>query len=124
MEFSPMKILQHYKTQFVPAIPGQLKEGILYICIPYNTAAHLCACGCKSEIFTPISKQYGWIVSYDGDNASLSPSIGNGAYPCHSHYFLRNGDVEWLPPIGISSQLAQAAKKKHSIFDFFKKLLK
>ena len=66
-----MKILQHYKTQFVPAIPGQLKEGILYICIPYNTAAHLCACGCKSEIFTPISKQYGWIVSYDGDNFLL-----------------------------------------------------
>ena len=23
-----MKILQHYKIQFVPAIPGQLKEGI------------------------------------------------------------------------------------------------
>lgn len=117
-----MKKIQHYKTRFVPLIPNNLEEGILYICIPYNTAAHLCACGCKSEIFTPISKQYGWIISYDGDNASLSPSIGNGAYPCHSHYFLKNGDVEWLPPIGVTIQGSQPAKKKRSLFSFFKNI--
>lgn len=105
-----MRKLKRYKTVFVQHIPKPLKKGILYVCIPHNISAHLCACGCQSEIFTPISRESGWVLTYDGENASLSPSVGNGAYQCHSHYYLKNGNVQWLLPIIQSSQFQECAK--------------
>lgn len=107
-----MKARSHYKTEFVSYIPQEMKEGVVYVCLPYNIAAHLCACGCKSEIYTPISGKSGWVLTYDGVNVSLTPSIGNGAYPCRSHYFLQDGKVRWLPPIMTDTQLGKKAKTK------------
>ena len=107
-----MKARNHYKTEFVSYIPQEMKEGVVYVCLPYNIAAHLCACGCKSEIYTPISRKSGWVLTYDGVNVSLTPSIGNGAYPCRSHYFLQDGKVRWLPPIMTDTQLGRKAKTK------------
>lgn len=89
-----------YKTEFVEYIPKELESGILYISVEYNVAIHLCACGCGIEIVTPLDRKNGWIMTYDGENASLSPSIGNGRYECRSHYFLKDGLVEWLPNFG------------------------
>lgn len=86
-----------YKTNFVQYIPKELELGILFISVEYNVAAHSCACGCGEEVITPLDRKSGWIMTYDGENASLSPSIGNGRYKCCSHYFLKNGVVEWLP---------------------------
>ena len=106
--------MKQYKTLFVPLIPESLEEGVLYVCISYNVSVHLCACGCKSEIITPISRKHGWILSYDGDNASLAPSIGNGAYPCRSHYFLKNGYVQWLPPINNDISTVPVRRKERS----------
>ena len=91
-----MKRVIKYTTEFVDYIPNQLEEGILYVCIKYNIVAHSCMCGCGEEIFTPISNVQGWNLLYDGKNASLSPSVGNEAYPCKSHYFLKNGVVKWI----------------------------
>jgi len=98
-----MRKMKQYNTVFVEQIPEKLDNNKLYVCIKYNIAAHRCACGCGTEIFTPISKKLGWILSYDGENASLKPSIGNGNYPCHSHYFLKDGTVQWLTPIKSDS---------------------
>ena len=106
-----MKRLQNYKTQFVQSIPQDLKKGILYVCVTYDICVHLCPCGCMSKIFTPISKEYGWVISYDGVNVSLAPSIGNGAYPCGSHYFLKEGKVQWLPPITTCEKNIKRNKK-------------
>ncbi|WP_394854853.1 DUF6527 family protein [Citrobacter freundii] len=47
-----MKTLSITFTEF---IPEQLEEGILYVSMPYSTIAHLCACGCKNEVITPLS---------------------------------------------------------------------
>ena len=91
-----MRQKSKYRTVFVDNVPNRLEKDTLYVCIKYNIAAHLCMCGCGEEIFTPISKIYGWTLSYDGTNVSLSPSIGNGAYACKSHYFLKNGRVKWV----------------------------
>lgn len=88
-----------YRTEFVGYIPNELETGVLYISAKNNTVMHLCACGCGAEIVTPLDRNRGWVLTYDGEHASLSPSIGNGRYKCRSHYCLKNGRVEWLPNV-------------------------
>lgn len=104
--------VHNYKSEFVNVIPQHLKEGTLYVCLPYKIAMHKCACGCGAEVSTPISKKHGWVMSYDGEHVSMSPSIGNGAYACHSHYFLKNGRVEWLREIYNDYKVEQRPTKK------------
>lgn len=88
-----MKI-KEYDIEFVKQIPDKLKEGILYICLDCNVIIHLCACGCKMEVVTPIEKKQ-WQMCYNGEEITLTPSIGNFSFPCKSHYFIRNNKVEW-----------------------------
>lgn len=83
--------LQH---EFVETIPRKLAEGVLYISIPYATAAHLCFCGCGSEINTPLSPT-DWRLIFDGRSVSLYPSIGNWSLPCRSHYWIDRDRIGW-----------------------------
>ena len=80
--------------EYIPADPG---PGQLHISLRYATAVHLCACGCRRKVVTPL-KPTGWRLIFDG-TVSLDPSIGNGQYPCRSHYYIRSNRVEWLPKI-------------------------
>jgi Family of unknown function (DUF6527) len=82
------------RHEFVEFIPETLSAGLVYISIPYATAAHSCFCGCGNKVVTPLSRQ-GWSVTFDGESVSLYPSIGNYGLPCQSHYFVRNNRVEW-----------------------------
>lgn len=82
--------------EFVDEIPEEVNEGYLYLCLPYNAVIHKCACGCGEMISTPLDKTHGWIMQYDGETVTLSPSIGNGAYKCKSHYFIRGNKIVWL----------------------------
>lgn len=82
------------KPEFVEFIPFELEEGILYISMKYATAVHLCACGCKQKVITPISP-HTWSISYNGEGVTLSPSIGNYEQDCMSHYFIRNNYIIW-----------------------------
>lgn len=86
-----MKTLSIIFTEF---IPEQLEEGILYVSMPYSTIAHLCACGCKNEVITPLSP-LDWSMTYNGKEISLHPSIGNWQFPCRSHYWIRGNKVVW-----------------------------
>lgn len=103
--------ITNYTTEFVEYIPKKLEPGILYISVTYNTIVHTCACGCGTEIVTPLDRKNGWIMTYDGENSSLSPSIGNGRYECRSHYLMKNGFVEWLPNFGECSVEVVQSKK-------------
>jgi Family of unknown function (DUF6527) len=80
--------------EFVELVPERLEEGKLYISIPYETAVHLCACGCGIKVVTPISPPE-WQLIWDGDTVSLRPSIGNWQFPCRSHYFITRSRVVW-----------------------------
>jgi hypothetical protein len=80
--------------EFVSHIPAKRAEGILYVSIDYATAVHNCFCGCGSKIVTPISPT-GWRLTFDGDSVSLSPSVGNWALPCHSHYWIEGDRAVW-----------------------------
>ena len=41
--------------KFVDSFPDKLEEGILYISLRFNTAVHLCGCGCKQQVVTKIA---------------------------------------------------------------------
>ena len=95
------------RPTFVESFPAAMDPGVLYISISYRTCGHLCCCGCGQEVITPLSPAQ-WSFTYDGENVSLSPSTGNWALLCQSHYWIRKGKVHWaaatrrskLPTIG------------------------
>ena len=78
--------------QFVEDIPETLEPGILYVSLRYATALHLCCCGCKREVVTPLSPAQ-WRMTFDGESVSLDPSIGSWGLPCRSHYVVSKGRV-------------------------------
>lgn len=80
--------------RFVEFIPRELEPGVLYVSIEYATCVHACACGCGSRVVTPLSPD-DWRLAFDGDTVSLLPSIGNWAFQCESHYWIRNDEVVW-----------------------------
>ncbi len=92
------KTLTPIFTEFIPVTP---EPAALYISMQYETAVHLCACGCGTKVVTPFGPD-DWVMTFDG-SVSLRPSVGNGQHPCRSHYFIRNGRVDWLPQISPAS---------------------
>jgi hypothetical protein len=82
------------RPEFVDEIPGGIEEGVIYISMAYTTAVHLCCCGCGTKVVTPI-RPHRWRFTFDGENVSLSPSIGNWSFACQSHYWIEGGRVRW-----------------------------
>ena len=76
---------------YVEYIPQTLDENRLYISKKFNTALHLCLCGCKKLVVTPLNHAHfvhGWYLNEEKGKVSLSPSIGNFQYECQSHYII------------------------------------
>lgn len=84
------------KYEFVEFMPNDLDDETIYISIPYATVSHKCCCGCGLRVVTPLSPT-GWILTFDGESVSLTPSIGNWSFPCRSHYFVTRNRVKWAP---------------------------
>ncbi|QXE35835.1 hypothetical protein KQY30_17775 [Streptomyces sp. GMY02] len=82
------------RSEFVESFPGAMDQGVLYVSIAYSTCGHLCCCGCGQEVITPLSSAQ-WSFTYDGENVSLTPSVGSWALSCQSHYWIRKGKVQW-----------------------------
>lgn len=89
-----MSKIKKIENQFVEHIPKDLKEGVVYVSLSFNTIVHKCLCGCGNEVVTPLSPT-DWKLTYDGDSISLYPSIGNWSFCCRSHYWITNNNVEW-----------------------------
>lgn len=83
-----------FRHEVVVSIPETLQANTLYLTTEGDVAGHLCACGCGREVITPLSPT-DWSITIDRRGASLSPSIGNWAFPCRSHYFIWDGVVVW-----------------------------
>lgn len=64
--------------------PEHLQPGVPYVSEEYETALHLCVCGCGGEVATPLRPRApaGWTLA----EATLRPCIGNQAWACRSHY--------------------------------------
>lgn len=84
------------RPSFVTDIPERLEPGVLYLALEYDAMAHACACGCGSEVATPIGPT-DWNIAWDGVGLTVRPSVGNGALPCRSHYLIDGSRVVWLP---------------------------
>ena len=83
-----------FKHEFVEFMPEELKEGMLYISIPYATSTHKCACGCGEIVVTPI-KPTDWKLTWNGETVTMYPSIGNWSLPCKSHYWIEESKIIW-----------------------------
>lgn len=97
------------KHEVMDSIPEILQANTLYVTLDRDVAGHLCACGCGREVITPLSPT-DWSVSFDRRGVSLSPSIGNWAFPCRSHYFIRDGAVVWARDMSNKS-IAQGRQR-------------
>lgn len=93
---------------FTETVPSNPDPGNLYISMQYETAVHLCACGCGTKVVTPFGR-HDWTLTFNG-LVSLSPSVGNGQQPCRSHYYVRDDRVDWLLP--MSAWETQAASTR------------
>jgi hypothetical protein len=89
-----MKRLMKIQHEFVEFIPKDREPGVIYVSIPYATAVHSCFCGCGTKVVTPISPA-GWQLTFDCEVVTLWPSIGNWAFACRSHYFIKRNTIVW-----------------------------
>lgn len=105
--------------EFVEFIPRDLKDGVIYVSIPYATAIHKCCCGCGLQVTTPLSPAQ-WSLTFNGKTISLHPSIGNWNFPCKSHYWIKENRVSWarqwskLEIADVQRQDAAALKSQFS----------
>jgi hypothetical protein len=89
------------KHEHVEYIPEDLQPGMLYISERYATASHLCCCGCRQTVVTPLNPAK-WRLTERGGKISLSPSIGNWSFACQSHYWIEGDRVRWAGPMSCS----------------------
>jgi hypothetical protein len=89
----PVTELAIFDTEFIPNL---IEEGVLYVSERFELAIHLCACGCKGKVVTPLDDVKGWVLTKDLNGPTLRPSIGNQQWECASHYYVTNGRIDWL----------------------------
>ncbi len=87
-------MLEKIKLLKVHYLPKALEEGFLYVSDEFGVAGHLCPCGCKNKIMTPLDSLE-WSFKEIDNEPTLYPSIGNWQLPCKSHYWITNGCIEW-----------------------------
>lgn len=107
--------MQH---RFVEYIPDSLDDDVLYVSLPFRTAVHRCACGCREEVVTPLGPAE-WRLTYDGETISLAPSVGNWNFACRSHYVIRNGRIRWArsrSPDEVSEARAKTRERRLRYF--------
>lgn len=99
--------------RFVGFIPRDLEPGVLYVSIEYATCVHACACGCGGRVVTPLSPD-DWRLTFDGETVSLWPSVGSWAFPCESHYWIRDDQAVWAPKLSGRRIESLRARQKQS----------
>ncbi|MEY8142518.1 DUF6527 family protein [Falsihalocynthiibacter sp. CO-5D18] len=75
-------------------MPKQLERAVLYVSAEFETAAHLCACGCGAKVRTPLGPTE-WAIRETEAGPTVRPSIGNWQQECRSHYLITRGSVKW-----------------------------
>lgn len=86
--------LSRISLQRVGVMPRELEPGVLYVSTEFETAAHLCVCGCGVKVRTPLGPTE-WRFKESERGPSLYPSIGNWQEGCQSHYWIRDGEIVW-----------------------------
>jgi len=109
------------RPEFVEFIPEEVKEGVLYISIPYATATHKCPCGCGELVVTPI-KPTDWSLIWNGETVTLFPSIGNWSFSCRSHYWIEKNKIVWARKWSDFEIAANRAKENLARNQYYNRL--
>ena len=102
-------------------MPARLEPGVLYVSQEYETAAHLCACGCGSKVRTPLGPTE-WEFIDGPRGPSLWPSIGNWQLPCQAHYFIRDGRLAWSARWSPTEIAEGRAREVHCRDQYYRRL--
>lgn len=84
-----------YELVEIERFPGDLGHGILYWSREFKMCAHRCACGCDDVIQLPVD-ELNYRITEGRGGVTLRPSVGNWNI-CDAHYYITNGEVEWMP---------------------------
>ncbi len=106
-----------YRYRAVERVPKEMEPGVVFHSEEFELAGLLCACGCGHRItlLVPDSHQ----VFDQGGWATVRPSIGVFDAPCRSHFFIRSGQVDWMPAFsgGQAASIMQAQIARHVMRD-------
>lgn len=106
-----------YRYQAIERTPKELTPGVVYHNEEFELATLLCACGCgrRVTLLVPDSHQ----VSERNGLATVTPSIAVCDAPCKSHYFITDGQVEWLPAFTAAQASAVMRRQisRHASYD-------
>jgi hypothetical protein len=97
------------RPEYVTHFPATFQEGVLYISEEFETAGHLCCCGCGERVITPLNPAK-WQIRKSGNKVSLSPSVGNWKYTCQSHYWISLNQV--IEAKKFDSRTIQAVQRR------------
>lgn len=100
--------------RFVRTVPTVLAPNTLYVSRKYGLAVHLCMCGCRTKVVTPLGPAE-WSVRLEANTITLRPSVGNGGFPCKSHYLITRSIVHWLPRLTTGQQQRAWARDAHDL---------
>jgi hypothetical protein len=109
------------RLERVHYMPKELEPNVLYVSEHFNTAAHLCACGCLAKIRTPLGPTE-WAVDESSDGPSLWPSIGNWQQACKSHYVIFRGEIHWADMWTDSQILEGRLREKEGREEYYRKI--
>jgi len=109
------------KSEFVEFIPKTVEDGVLYISIPYATATHKCACGCGEIVVMPI-RPTDWSLTWNGEEVTLNPSIGNWSLPCRSHYWIVENRIIWARKWNTSEIEAGRSRDRQAKVAYYRRM--
>jgi hypothetical protein len=90
---------RHFRYRFAEEVPEQVRPGHIFLVgTPDDpwVAVLQCPCGCGRTIKLNLLKEASpcWSFTARGGRITLKPSIW-GTSGCRSHFFIRNGRIEW-----------------------------
>ena len=92
---------QKFNVVYVIDMPpvAEMNTGEIFISLKHRLCNHLCPCGCSNEVSIPLAapgetSPEEWAVDGPYTSPTFSPSLLN-RFDCKSHYFIKNGKVEW-----------------------------
>lgn len=97
-----------YAYEAVERIPKPLHPDVVYHNVEFELASLLCACGCGHRITLLVPD--GHRISVEDGVPSITPSILVADAPCHSHFYITDGEVDWYP--SMSATQAAAVMKR------------
>ena len=91
------------RPRFVEILPefDKIREGEIWISMEHGTINLRCPCGCGSLTVLTLDPSR-WQLYFDGEDITIEGNPTSSIWTtaeCGSHYFIREGKVEWATPI-------------------------